>query len=262
MDGEDAESVEQIRPELALRGPPLQVAVRGRDQAHVGADGLVAADALECLLLEHAQDLGLEGQRHVADLVEEDRAAVALLELADAAAVGAGEGALLVAEQLALEQVLGDGRAVEGQERCLGAGAVLVDGAGDQLLAGAALAGDQHGKGLVGDAADRLEDLLHRRAAAHEGLAREVVVRRRLRDDGRLAHQACHLQGLADHPAQLLHVERLEQVVVRPLPHRLDGGIRRPRQGDEHDRDAGVEWRGSDSRPPGRTGRAGAGPGE
>ena len=77
----------------------------GRDQPHVGPDRLVAADALEGLLLEQAQDLGLQGQRHVADLVEEQRAAVALLELADAAAVGAGEGALLVAEQLALQQV-------------------------------------------------------------------------------------------------------------------------------------------------------------
>src|SRR5579864_7773550 len=86
----------------------------------------------------------------------ENRAAVALLELADAAAVGAGEGALLVPEQLALQQVLRDGRAVEGQERGLSAGAVLVDGAGDKLLAGAALPGDQHGKGLVGDTADGL----------------------------------------------------------------------------------------------------------
>ena len=71
--------------------------------------GLVAADALEALLLQHAQQLGLRGGRHVADLVEEQRAAVGLLEPADAAAIGAGEGALLVAEQLALQQRLGDG---------------------------------------------------------------------------------------------------------------------------------------------------------
>jgi hypothetical protein len=134
-----------------------------------------------------------------------------------------------------------DGGAVDGQERRLGAGAVLVDGAGDQLLAGATLARDQHGYVLGGDAADGLVHLAHRRAAPHDGFALDVVVRRRLRDDGRLAHQAGDLQGLADHPVQLLHVERLEQVIVSPLPHRLDGGVRRPRQGDKHDRDAGVK---------------------
>src|SRR5208337_3301822 len=99
-------------------------------------------------------DLSLECQRHVADLVEEDGTAVALLELADAASVGPGEGALLVPEQLALEQVLRDGRTVERQKRRPSPAAVLIDGAGDQFLTGAALAGDQHGDVLGGDAAD------------------------------------------------------------------------------------------------------------
>ena len=181
------------------------------------------------------------GRRHVADLVEEEGAAVALLELADAAAVSAGEGALLVAEQLALQQVLRDGGAVEGQERSLSAGAVLVDGAGDKLLAGATLPGDQHGKGLVGDTADGLVRFLHPRAAADDGFAGELFVRRRLRDDGRLAHQPGDFERLADHAVQLLQIDRLEQVVVRPVPHRLDGRVGRPGHGDHDDRDAGVD---------------------
>ena len=56
----------------------------------------------------------------------------------------AGERAALVAEQLALEQRLGERRAVQLHERALGARAALVDGGRDQLLAGARLAGDQH----------------------------------------------------------------------------------------------------------------------
>src|SRR5207244_4294375 len=110
-----------------------------------------------------------QGQRHVADLVEEEGPAVALLELADAAPVGAGEGALLVAEQLALQQLIRDGRAVEGQKRRPGSGAVLVDGAGDYLLAGAALAGDQHRDSLSRNAANGLVDLAHRGAGADDG---------------------------------------------------------------------------------------------
>ena len=56
-------------------------------------------------------------ERHVADLVEEERAAVRGLELADAPLVGAGERAALVAEELALEELVRDRRAVERDER-------------------------------------------------------------------------------------------------------------------------------------------------
>ena len=67
----------------------------------------LAADAAELALLEDAEELGLDAGRHLADLVEEERAAVGELEAARAAVAGAGEGAALVAEELALEQVLG-----------------------------------------------------------------------------------------------------------------------------------------------------------
>src|SRR5437764_798339 len=83
--------------------------------------------------VEDAQPLGLRRQWVVADLVEEHGPAVALLELAGAAAVGPGEGALLVPEQCGFEQGLRDRGAVEGEEGGLAPGAVLVDGAGDQL---------------------------------------------------------------------------------------------------------------------------------
>ena len=76
---------------------------------------------------------------------------------------------------------------------------------------------------------------------ADDGFARDVFVRRRLRDDGRLAHQPGDLEGLADHAVQFLQVDRLEQVVVGPVPHRLDGRVSRPDHGDEDDRDAGVD---------------------
>ena len=117
---------------------------------------------------------------------------------------------------------------------------VLVDGAGDQLLAGAALAGDQHGDVLVGDAADGLVHLAHGGASADDG-AGEVGVRRGLRNHGRPAHPPAHLHRLVDHPPELLQVERLEQVVVGALPHRLDGRVRRPGDGDEDDGDARVD---------------------
>ena len=58
-------------------------------------------------------------------------------------AFGAGEGAAAVAEQLAFEQVAGDGGAVEGDERFLCAVGEFVDGACEDFLAGPALPGDE-----------------------------------------------------------------------------------------------------------------------
>ena len=63
-----------------------------------------AAEPLELLLLQHAQQLRLELERNVADLVEEERAAVGELEAADLLRDRAGERAALVAEELALEK--------------------------------------------------------------------------------------------------------------------------------------------------------------
>ena len=68
-----------------------------------------AADGLELALLEHAQELDLGLRRQLAHLVEEDRAAVGQLEAADAPLDRAGERALDVAEQLALDEPRRDG---------------------------------------------------------------------------------------------------------------------------------------------------------
>src|SRR3989304_1203470 len=51
---------------------------------------------LPLAVLKHPQHLGLGAQRHVSNLVEEDRATVRLHELPDLLAHGSGERALLV----------------------------------------------------------------------------------------------------------------------------------------------------------------------
>ena len=68
------------------------------------AHGLRAADALELLLLQHAQQLDLRVERQLADLVEEDRAVVGELEAALLLLHRAGERAALVAEELAFDE--------------------------------------------------------------------------------------------------------------------------------------------------------------
>ena len=119
---------------------------------------------------KHAQQLGLHLQADVADLVEEQRAAVGQLEAADLVAVGAGERALDVAEQLAFQQARRQGGAVDLDERLAGPRAVVVDAPGQQFLAGAALAAEQHGGSAGGHLADQLQQLPHRRAGADDAV--------------------------------------------------------------------------------------------
>ena len=163
-----------VEPEVEVLAEPLgadqlgQLLVRGGQHADVGVNRLAAADADDRFFLEHAEQLRLAGEAHVADLVEEQRAAGGQLEFAGAGFVGIGERAFLVAEQLAFEQRFGERRAVDGDERMLAPPAAEVNAAGDDFLAGAVLAQQQHGEIGVGDAADRGADRLDGRALADE----------------------------------------------------------------------------------------------
>src|SRR5439155_23976196 len=92
--------------------------------------------------------------RQIADFVEEQGAARRLLEQPAPRRVRAGKGALLVPEQLALENPLGERGAVDREIRTVGAAAALVQRAGDQLLARAAFAGDEDRRLRGGDLRD------------------------------------------------------------------------------------------------------------
>ena len=117
LERDAAEAVVEVLAELAALDHRLQIAVRRADDPAVGADGGRAADALERALLEDAEERDLRARRDVADLVEEERAALGHLEAAAAARGGARERALLVAEELGEEERLDEGRAVDRDER-------------------------------------------------------------------------------------------------------------------------------------------------
>ena len=77
---------------------------------------MVGADLLQLTGLEEPEQQALHAQRHLADLVEEDRAAIGDFELAGLVPIGAREAALHVAEQLRFEERLGDAGAVDRHE--------------------------------------------------------------------------------------------------------------------------------------------------
>ena len=222
--GEDIQAIVQILAELAFLDELDHVAVRRRDQAEVDLDALLRADGIDLAFLKRTQQLDLRIERELADLVEEERAAVGLLELTDALVDGAGERALLMAEENALDEVLGDRAAVDGDERPAGALALALDGARDQFLADAGFAFDQDGDvGGCGTAAEG-DDLVHD-VAAHD----EIVEGQRA-FDFLLDARDLTLQGLDLECALYRYVEPLlarglHDEVGGPCAHGADGGL-------------------------------------
>ncbi len=233
LDPHDVQAVVQILAEAARGDGLREILVRRGDHPDVDADRRLAADAEEFAFREHAQQPRLKSERHVADLVQEQRAAVRLLEPADPPLGRARERAFLVTEELRLEQLRGDRRRVQRDERRVRARRVVVQGPRDELLAGARFAGNQHSHARARQPADRLEHVLHRGRLADDP-------RRRLRL-GLLCRAARSLPRRARYELhRFVDVERLRQVLERAAlvrGHRaVQVGVRR----DHDHRDIGI----------------------
>src|SRR5690606_26848646 len=91
----------------------LQVAVRRGDQADVHLARTGAAYPADLALLQYAQQPRLRGGRQLADFVEEERAAVGGLDQTAVLGNRTGERALLVPEELRLDQAVRNRGAVD-----------------------------------------------------------------------------------------------------------------------------------------------------
>src|SRR5580700_6413817 len=118
----------------------------------------VAAEPLEFLLLQDAQQLRLELQRYVANLVKKQRAFVGELEAPCFLGDGACKGSFFVAEQLTFKKSKRDCGAVQFHESPLAATAQLMYRTRNKFFAGSRLSQDQHAgirRGHYGDQAQR-----------------------------------------------------------------------------------------------------------
>ena len=120
LEGADAEI--QIFAELALLHGQAQVFVGGGHNAHVQLDLALAAQAGQLTLLQHAQQFGLQMNRHFANFVQEQGAAVGLFKQATVVFLGTRKGAFFVAKQHVVNQLLGQGRAVQADKGSTGTG--------------------------------------------------------------------------------------------------------------------------------------------
>ena len=145
----------------------------------------------------------------------------------------------LVAEQLALQQDLCQGSAVDGKESAVPAKAQPVDQPGNQFFAGAALAGDQDlaigGSGLL----RQDEDLAHSQVpAGHHHLPEGVAAPENL--CAILFPGTRAFDPPSDLRQKLLREERLGEKIRGALPHGLDGGVHRGEGGEQDHREGGL----------------------
>ena len=153
---------------------------------------------------------------------------------------GAGKGPFHVAKELAFEQGRHQGTAIAGEQAVILATAEPMNRPGRHLLAGAALAGDQHGSVGGSHPLDQREDALHRATLADDAF--EPVVERQFLPQGCvLPNQSGAFGDLPDDHLELIWGKRLAQIVGCPALHglhsRLHGGV----PGNHHHlaRDAG-----------------------
>ena len=140
---EAGHAVVDVATELAPFHLAVQVRVRRGHDARVHANGR-ATHGLDLPALQRAQELGLQGERHVGDLVQEKGAAVGELELARTPGHTRGH-AFSDPEHLGFQQLRGNRRAIDGDERPVPAGRRRVQDAGELLLADTRLAQEEHG---------------------------------------------------------------------------------------------------------------------
>ena len=168
-DRHNIQAIEQVFAEQPLADLVAQIAVRCSHDSHIGLDGLAPTHRGELTFLQNAQQAGLRFWRHIADFIQEQRAAGGLFKPANAAIERTSECAAFMAEKLGFDQFTRNGCHVDGHKRPRAALAVIMQSAGDQFLPRAAFPGDHHRQVRGGEARHRAIDFLHGGRTADKG---------------------------------------------------------------------------------------------
>ena len=152
MDRSPPKAIVEILSELPPGHHLGQVAVRRGHDAEIDHPRCRTSHRTDLMSLEGSQQLHLQRQRRVSNLVEKERPTGRALEEAFPGCNGAREGTAGVPEELALEDAPGKLRDRDRDEAL--SVALLVDGPGHELLAGARFTVDQDGRVRGGEASD------------------------------------------------------------------------------------------------------------
>src|ERR1051326_5980000 len=239
FDGKDVQAIVEVLAHLAVRDRLLRIAVGCCDDARVDVDLFVAADAAELSFFEHAEEFHLQLDRHFRDLVEEHRAAFGELEVTLAALDRVRERALLVPEDLGLDQRRRDRAAVEGDERLVATARQRVNRVRDDFLARSRLADDEDVGVGVRDHLDLFEEALHLRRLADEMSEGAHLLELTTKLEDLLLHHLFVLDGLHD-DLQTREVDGLSDVVFGADLQRFHGGVDGGVARENDHRDVGI----------------------
>ncbi len=133
QDVKDLQPVKKILAKRAALNRLAEVSIARGDDAHVRPLKSCAAEAPILTFLDETQDLHLRRQAHLAYLIEEQDASRCDLDLSRLRLLRARECTAFVPKQLRLEQLFGEGCAVDGDERTVLPRRRLVNEAGDDF---------------------------------------------------------------------------------------------------------------------------------
>ena len=213
LDVKDVQAVEQIRPERAFVDQRFQVFVGGGHAAKVHLDGLIAPDAHDLSLLQHAQQIGLGFEADVADFVEKDSASFGNFEFSFLTILRSGKGPFLVAEEFAFQQCFCQRSAVDYYQRMKPPRTGMMNRARHQFLAGTAFPGDEHGRIGWPDGFYGVKHFLHR-ATLPDDVLRARHFRDRFLQPDVLLLGTFVSQRLLDQVRNLIGIERLGDIVI------------------------------------------------
>ena len=131
-----------------------------------------------------------------------------------------------MSEQLAFDERLGDGAAVDGNEGLTGTGTAGVDGPGHQFFAGATFTGQQDGGPRRRHLVDEFKDLLHPLTGPEQAGVGSAGVEGGF-ECKVLGLQTASLKSAIDEHREFVDLEWLDDVVVGAGLHGFDGGLRR-----------------------------------
>jgi hypothetical protein len=211
----------------------FQITVGGGDDPDIDLDRLIASHAVDLAIFQYPQQFLLKWQRHVAELIQKESAAIGVLELALALAVGPGVSPRFVAEEFIFEQVFVEGGTVERHEGLVLPRAVEVQCLGRQFLARARLALDEHATIGGGELLEAVEHRMHQRAGADDAFEAEAFVELPLEFLVGL-REAMALGVLIDDGPQFIDIDRLGEVSRRPALHGCDSSFDVAMPGDQH----------------------------
>ena len=167
FDGKGRKPVIQIGAKPAILDHLFHVLVGGADQPQIKFDLARAANPLDAMVFQRAQQFRLQRKRHVAHFVKKQRAAVRHLEAARTRAISTGKRSLFIAEQFGFQQFRGDGCAIDRNEWAT-ALALAVNILRNDVFADARFTGQDHRGQRWGYDGDKLLQLHHAGGITHD----------------------------------------------------------------------------------------------